>query len=339
MFATYKMTPKRRLLSAIFGGRVDRIPVASATSITTYQQQAATGVYFPDAHTNGEKMAKLAAAGYEILGYDCIYPPFSVVTEAAALGAEINWGDEKNMPTVKRPIWSEPGMINIEKDFLEKPTTKALLDAIGILKQKYGHRVAVFGKVMGPWTLSYHMHGVQETLMDSVADPDKLRAIMEKLKEVTILFGKAQITAGADILQLSDHATGDMTSAQTYRDFVLPFHKELSQELGVPVVLHICGNTLDRLKYICESGFDCFHFDSKVDAFDAVKEVGGKISLMGNINNPEILLNGTPHMVAEKTRYAIEAGVQIVGPECAIPIVVSDENLIAIVKAVKGEKI
>lgn len=84
-------------------------------------------------------------------------------------------------------------------------------------------------------------------------------------------------------------------------------------------VLHICGNTLDRIGYICESGFDAFHFDSKVDAKDAVNEVDGRISLMGNVNNPEILLDGTPDQVAEQTRYAMEAGVQVIGPECAIP--------------------
>lgn len=338
MMTTYGMTPKRRLLSAIFGGRVDRIPVASATSITTFEQEVSTGVFFPDAHCDGKKMARLAAAGYEILGYDCIYSPFSVITEAAALGVEINWGDEKNMPIVKTPIWKDPDEVKIPKDFLKKPTTGSLLEAIGILKQKYGHKVAIFGKVMGPWTLSYHLHGVQETLMDSVADTEKLKALLNRLKEITITFGKAQIAAGADILQLSDHTTGDMTSAETYRDFVLPLHQEISQELGIPMVLHICGNTLDRLKYICMSGFDCFHFDSKVDAVDAVKEVAGKISLMGNINNPDILLKGTPEMVEERTRYVIEAGVQIVGPECAIPIITPNENLLAIARVAKGKK-
>jgi len=337
MIVSYSMTPKRRLLSAIFGGRIDRLPVASATSITTHEQEVSTQIFFPDAHIDGRKMAKLAAAGYEVLGYDCIYPPFSVITEAAALGAEMNWGDEKNMPTVKKAIWKDPQEITIPGDFTERPTTKALLEAIGILKQKYGHEVAIIGKVMGPWTLSYHMHGVQETLMDSVAEPDKLRQFLKRFKEITVLFGKAQIAAGVDILQLSDHTTGDMTSAETYRDFVLPLHQEISQELGIPIVLHICGNTLDRLEYICQSGFDCFHFDSKVDAREAVKAVGGRISLMGNINNPEILLKGTPEMVEEKTRYAIEAGVQIIGPECAIPIVTPNENLLAIARAVKGK--
>jgi len=128
-----------------------------------------------------------------------------------------------------------------------------------------------------------------------------------------------------------------LISAETYRDFLLPFHKELTKEIGCPMTLHICGNTLDRIKYICESGFDCFHFESKVDAKKAVKEVDGRISLMGNINNPEILLGGSPEKVAEKTCYAIKAGVQIVGPECAIPLVTPIENLKEIVRVAKEE--
>ena len=112
----------------------------------------------------------------------------------------------------------------------------------------------------------------------------------------------------------------------------------MTQRLGCPLVLHICGDTLDRLGYICEAGFDCFHFDSKVDAGAAVKEVDGRISLMGNINNPEILLNGTPEQVAEQARYALKAGVQVIGPECAIPPQTPLENLQAIAQAVtRGE--
>jgi [methyl-Co(III) methanol-specific corrinoid protein]:coenzyme M methyltransferase len=335
MYIQRSLTSKRRLLSAFFDGRVDRIPVASGTSVTTYEQEVKTNAFLPKAHTDGKTLARLAAGCYEILGYDFVYPPLSVIVGAAALGAPINWGDEKKMPNISKPIWKEPEQVRIPPDFLEKPTTRALLEAIGILRCRYGHQVAVFGKVMGPWTLSYHMFGVQETLMASISEPDKLREIMTRLKEVTILFAKAQIAVGADILQISDHTTGDMTGPETYRDMVLPFHQEISQELGCPMVLHICGNCSDRLKYIRESGFDCYHFESKIDARFAVKQMQGKMTLMGNVNNPDVLLKGSPQEVAEAVRYAIEAGVQIVGPECAIPLTTPDENLIEIVKIVK----
>jgi MtaA/CmuA family methyltransferase len=330
------MTPKRRFLSSLLGGRTDRPSVASVTSVANVEQMELTGAFFPDVHLDGLKMARLAAAAYEILGYDAVMPYFSVQAEAAALGCEVDWGDIENMPVERSHPWSEPEQVCIPADFLDAPSIVAVLDAIRILRHEYGDRVAVVGKVMGPWTLSYHLHGVQDFLAETILDPAKVRGFLDRLKEVTVLFGRAQIRAGADALCIADHATGDLVGPWTYRDFLLPYHQELTQRLGCPTVLHICGNTLDRMDYICRSGFDCFHFDSKVDARDAVEAVHGRISLMGNVNNPELLLHGTPAEVTTAARYAMEAGVRIIGPECAIPLRTPLENLKAVGQGVVG---
>jgi [methyl-Co(III) methanol-specific corrinoid protein]:coenzyme M methyltransferase len=295
-----------------------------------------TGAFFPDVHLDGEKMAHLAAGAHDILGYDAIMPYFSVQAEAAALGCEVDWGSVETMPVERSHPWSESGLVRIPDDFLVKPSIRAVLDAIRILRATHGYRVAIVGKVMGPWTLSYHVRGIQDFLLETITEPDSVRGFLEGLKEVTVLFGVAQIEAGADALCLADHATGDLVGPWMYRDFLLPYHQELTQRIGCPTVLHICGDTLDRMGYICESGFDCFHFDSKVDAQEAVEEIDGRMSLMGNVNNPEVLLNGTPEQVVERTRYALEAGVQVIGPECAIPLRTPLENLKAIMCAVAG---
>jgi MtaA/CmuA family methyltransferase len=336
MKISYLMTPKRRFLSGILGGRVDRTPTGSVTSVANIEQMEMTGAFFPDAHLDGRKMACLAAGAYEILGYDAIMPYFSIQAEAAALGAEVDWGDIENMPVNYTNPWSEPEELKIPIDFLEKLPIKAVLDSIRILRYMYGHCVAIVGKAMGPWTLAYHMHGLQQFLLETKTEPEKVHRFLDRLKEITIMFGIAQIKAGADIICVADHATGDLVGSWTYRDFLLSIHKTIAQKFGSPIVLHICGNTLDRVDMICETGFDAFHFDSKVDAKAAVKAVSGRISLVGNINNIEILLNGTPDQVREKTSYALEAGVQIIGPECAIPLRSPLENLKAISSTVYG---
>ena len=63
----------------------------------------------------------------------------------------------------------------------------------------------------------------------------------------------------------------------------------MAERLHVPLILHICGNTLDRMDYIAQSGMACFHFDSKNDPQKAMDTVSGRIRLVGNINNPETL--------------------------------------------------
>jgi MtaA/CmuA family methyltransferase len=331
----YRMTPKRRFLSAMFGGRVDRPAVASATSVANVEQQELTGAFLPDAHVDGERMARLAGAAHEVLGYDAVMPYFSVLAEAAALGAEIEWGSKESLPINRNSPWAEPEQVLIPADFLEKPSTRAVLDAIRILRGKYGDQVAILGKVMGPWTLSYHMHGVQAFLLETLTEPEKVRSFLDRMTEITVLFARAQIAAGADALCLADHATGDLVSAEMYRDFLLPYHKRLTLTIGCPMVLHICGNTLDRLEYISQSGFDCFHLDSKVDAQAAVQAVRGRMSIMGNINNPDVLLHGAPAQVAEMTRYAVAAGLQILGPECAVPLITPTANLAEIARVAR----
>jgi MtaA/CmuA family methyltransferase len=327
------MTPKRRFLSGLFGGRVDRIPVGSPTSVATVECMNLCGAYFPEVHLNAEAMASLATTAHTVLGYDCIMPVFSVQQESAALGCEVDWGAIDTMPVSHSAPWEFPDDVSIPAGFLDKPSIRTVLQALRILRKEHGSRVAIVGKVMGPWTLAYHMHGVQDFLIKILLEPHTVRAFLDKLKHVTILFGRAQIDAGADVLCVADHATGDLVRATTYRDFLLPFHQELTQVLGCPTILHICGNTTDRLEYICEAGFDAFHFESKVDAVAARQLTDGRISLVGNINNPESLLQGTPQQVYQEAMAVIRAGVDVVGPECAIPLATPNDNLIAITRA------
>ena len=62
----------------------------------------------------------------------------------------------------------------------------------------------------------------------------------------------------------------------------------------MPLILHICGNTLDRMDYIAQTGMAAFHFDSKNDPQAAMDTVAGRIGLVGNINNPETLYAPRP---------------------------------------------
>lgn len=71
-----------------------------------------------------------------------------------------------------------------------------------------------------------------------------------------------------------------------------------------------------------------------LDARGVVKRVGHKMSLVGCINNAQTLYQGTPEDVYSQARYAIEAGVNVIGPECAIPLATPLENLKAITSAV-----
>jgi [methyl-Co(III) methanol-specific corrinoid protein]:coenzyme M methyltransferase len=291
---------------------------------------------FPDANRVPELMARLAATGYTELGFDSIMPVFTIIQESSALGCKIQWEQKDNWPTVKmrEPIWRDLEDIRIPSDLLTHNDTRCVLEAIKILRKQFGDEVAVIGKTMGPWSLGYHCFGVETFLLLSLDNPGKTKACLDKLKEVTVQFGLAQIEAGADALTLPDHATGDLVSAEYYEKYLRELHIEFAERLPAPLILHICGRTVDRMEYIAQTGMAAFHYDSKNDPAESMQVVRNRISLVGNINNPETLFSKGPEEVRREVYKNLDAGVQLVGPECAIPLQTAIENLKEIPRAV-----
>ncbi len=293
------------------------------------------GVFFPDAHLDPEKMAELAAAGYTELGFDNVMPLFGVWHEAAALGCPVDWGDRCHMPDGKTICTSVNEIFHVPKDFLKQPACTVPLKALQLLKKRIGNDVAVVGKVFGPWTLAYHIFGVEEFLMFTLLDPDAIKRILRELIKVTIAFADAQIECGADAITLADHCTRDLCSPDAYRDFLSEIHHELHESIRCPLILHICGDTSDRLKYIRDTQIECFHYDSKI-ACNRVRELAGEtLALMGGTGNVQIVRNGTQETIINDVEEKLRMGIDVVGPECAVPLDASFKNLKMIAEITK----
>ncbi len=331
------MTSKERVLAALNRQPVDRTPLCNPTSVATVELMDLVDAPFPEANRQPELMARLAATGYTELGFDTIMPVFSIIQESSALGCKIQWEQKDNWPTVRmnEPIWQTPDDINVPTDLCTHPDTRCVTDAIAILRKEYGDEVAVIGKTMGPWSLGYHCFGVEPFLLMSLDDPGKTKLCLDRMKEITVEYGLAQIEAGADALTLPDHATGDLVSGEYYERYLRDLHIEMAERLPVPIILHICGRTVDRMEYIAQTGMAAFHFDSKNTPMESMDIVSDRIALVGNINNPETLFSKGPDVVREEVYRNLEAGVQLVGPECAIPLQTSIENLKEIPRAVR----
>jgi [methyl-Co(III) methanol-specific corrinoid protein]:coenzyme M methyltransferase len=322
-------------MSAMFNGRKgERPPVGNPTSIVCHGLMDAAGVTFPHAHLDADAMAELALAGHEILGFDTVMPEYSVQQEAAALGCNVDWGDRNRMPDNKNFPNEDFSDVEVPENILEKPSMQVVLQALSILRRHVGGKVAIIGKVMGPWTLSYHMAGTQNFLLQiGMGETEPVKKMLRQLLPVTVAFARAQFAAGADIVVLADHATGNLIGPYHYQELLLPIHQKIIAQVDGPLILHVCGNCADRLELFAQSGVDAYHFEWQVDAKMTVEKVGHLMSLVGNVNNPETLFQGSPKEVYEQVRYAVDAGVNIIAPECAIPLSTPLENLKAIVAA------
>ncbi len=308
---------RSRFLSAICrNGGPHAAAWGTGTSIVCRELMEHAGAWFPEGHLDPEKMTALALCGHTVLGFDVVMPLFSVCHEAAAMGCNVHWGGPDAMPESGKPIFRNLDDIRIPADLLQRPGCAVPLRAITLLKKRLGDDAAVCGKVFGSWTQGYHYFGVENFLIGALDDPDRTRRILDRLVPVTLQFAAAQIEAGADCILLADHATRDLCGPRMYEEFLVPLHRRLAEEIKAPVILHICGNTSDRIGMIARTGLACFHWDTKTGSPAEVRRLaGGRLALMGGVSNYK-LLRGKPEEIAADAEAAAAAGIDVVGPEC-----------------------
>jgi len=329
------MTSKERFFSLLHNNPADRPAVINPVSVANTESLAALGLDFSKVHLDAESTAALACYSHEAIGFDSIMPYFSVVAEAAALGAEIKWGDNQTMPTIRSRVFSEPEQIKVPGDYLDRPGTRCIIDAIKIISARHGEDALIIGKALGPWTLSLNTFGVENTLISTIDEPDKLSEILRALLDFAKVFVEAQLEAGAHMVTIADHTTRNLVGPDVYRDFVKPLHQELNAVFPGKLILHCCGFTEDRVGYFAQAGFPLYHFESANNIGNMIRLAGG-MKLTGNLNNPTVLMNGSRDDVIKQVKDVISHGIDIISPECAIPMLTPNANLEAIVDCAKG---
>jgi MtaA/CmuA family methyltransferase len=171
-------------------------------------------------------------------------------------------------------------------------------------------------------------------MTDFYDDPDFVRALFGKIIEMEIAFAKVQVEAGADAIGIGD-AAASLVGPAIYNDFVWPYEKTLVDgihALGVPVRLHICGNTRRILNGMGRLGCEIVDIDFLVPLSEARAAMGPDQILLGNIDPVRVLRDGTPQSVtAAIAACHKQAGPQyIVGAGCEVTRDTAPENLRAL---------
>ena len=95
------MSPRERVLAALNHESLDRPPVAVFTQSATVDQMDAVGAAWPEAHSNADLMAKLAAAQADHNGTEGVRAGFCLTAEAQALGATVALDKKDAAPMIK----------------------------------------------------------------------------------------------------------------------------------------------------------------------------------------------------------------------------------------------
>ena len=159
------------------------------------------------------------------------------------------------------------------------------------------------------------------------------------LGQVLSDFGRALSEVGIDGLIIADPVSSStMISPNFYREFVLPSLKQLIQNLGVPVILHVCGDTQPILPLMAETGARILSLDQCMDLALAKKTLTGRCGIGGNVDPIQTLLLGTVEDVKRDTLKCLQQGGKkgyLLMAGCAVPPGTPIENLKAMVEAAR----
>lgn len=274
------------------------------------------------------------AANHDILGFDAVSFIINFFGEPAALGAEMDWGAPDRLPTFKSNPWCTPDDAAIPGDLLDRQPLKTCIETIGIAKQRYGDRMAVLGKIMGPFSMLQAMHGVENVLMGLLDSPERIAAFLDVCVEVLVRHANAQFEAGADAISIGEGGAGArMISPEAYETCLLPVHKRLIARIHGPSILHVCGDVRSRLHLLAQTGMTCFNFDWAVPPAEIAAAAAGRYTLMGNINTTDLLC-AAPTEIARQVDDNLAAGVHIISAGCATSPNCPNANLRAMADAI-----
>jgi MtaA/CmuA family methyltransferase len=329
------MDPVERLVRVLTHQAVDRPPVIGVTNSVTLELMDSVGVTFPEAHHDPARMMRLGAAAHEMCGLESIKVPFDLTVETGALGADIDYGTRDTLPrTVKPPFETPEGLIAGE-DYVTRGRIPVVLEAIRLSRKTYGTRAPVISSLVGPFTLSALLFGMERFFIWMLQDPHRFRAAMEKATHLCTAYAREQFEAGSHVVQIADpSASRDLISSEKYGALVAPYHRQLCSAFNAPTVIHICGDITGHLNSIAESGAGGISFDYKTDIEATKNGLKEKMALIGYVPT-SLLREGKPEEVHAYSKTCLTAGVDALNAGCAWPLDTPTENIVAMVKAAK----
>ena len=328
------MNSKTRFMNALYLKPVDRPPVAAVVTGITVEMMEKAGIYYPAAHHDAEQLAGLAASIWEYCQMEAIKLPFGMTPEVEVLGLEIDFGAYDMLPTDIHSTLNHPDELVIPDDFFDRGRIPVIMEAISRLREHYDGEVAILSSSVGPFALSAKMFGFLNLFPWISIQPDYVHRVMHSLTDLAMAHANAQLDAGADVIVLGEATcSGDLISPDTYRDFILPYHKRLCAGINGPTILHICGKSSNHLPYIAETGATGYSFDEGIDMDMARKYLKGKVAMIGYVPTVEALLNGAPELVYDASLECLGNGVDILAPGCSLPQHTTMENVAAMVRA------
>ena len=214
-------------------------------------------------------------------------------------------------------MYQMPNLPELTQNFKPGEMPDYLFKTLRMVREKIGDSVSLHGEVGSPFTHYVELFGYEEALMSLITNPEKAHKILTYLSIVAAKHGYKMGKEDVDaVLITSAFAGGPFLSREMYKEFIVPYEKELTdavKETNKPVYTHTCGSIGDRLDLMIETG--TMGIDTldppplgNTDLKTALKELDGQVFVKGNMNAVDLLNFKTEEEVIEHAKSRINPG-------------------------------
>ena len=318
---------------------IDRLPAFNSVGTYTVDGMRAFQAYWPEAHKDPNKMAKLGSALHKLAGLESVVVPFDLTVEAEVLGAPINFfEDQIRWPTAKRFIAEKTSDLEIPKDLSNAGRIPVITKALRILKREFEGVVPVNAYIVPPFTsVSSYLVNSIEFLKWLVRSPEKVNEFLQCTLEVYSAIVNIYIEAGADIISFHEMgASNDNISPIQFETFVKPCLQKIIRSAETPTILNICGSASLIVRRMVECGANAITIGERTPvkkALEIIADFRSGYPLIGNISPYRIIHQGSDEQIREAVRKTIEDGVSMVAPGCDFWLETPTEHIRTLVEA------
>lgn len=280
------------ILRAAKGESIERYPVwlmrQAGRILPEYRAVRSKLSGFKELVETPEFATEVTIQPVDILEVDAaiIFSDILVVPEAMGLEYQMI---EKTGPWFEKTIRSEEELKFADGNIDVEDRLSYVLEAIKMTSKELDGRVPLIGFAGAPWTIfCYMVEGRgSKTFSESrkllYTNPKLAHELLERITNVTIQYLKAQVKAGANMLQLFDSWAGILGTEQ-YAEFGLKYLDKIANELNeVPLTIFSKG-AITSIPSIAKLKCNTVGLDWNMDIVPARNIVGETRTLQGNLD-------------------------------------------------------
>ncbi|MDR3602661.1 MAG: uroporphyrinogen decarboxylase family protein [Desulfosporosinus sp.] len=225
-----------------------------------------------------------------------------LTSEAEAFGSVVRFKDTEAPTVTMELVTGRESAENLQVPSLDKGRAKVFLQAAELAAKHFTDR-PTFGGMLGPFSLTAVLMGLEKTLKAPKKDPATLHILLNKCVQYSIKYAQAFKAAGASGVLLAEPTAG-LLSADWCDEYSSQYVKKIVdavQDDEFFIVHHDCGRVTKLVNSMVSTGAKGYHFGNAVNMLDILPQIPGNFLVFGNIDPSRVLHEGTP----EKVKQAI----------------------------------